>query len=1223
MPRILKLALLLVSAMAVAAEDKSPEKKTAKDAELGKKETNAGPSKDLAGDTTRKVEKKGELAPALQYDQFRLGVETQVQGKRKSQIDDLEKIIKFDSSSKEMPKLLFRLGELYWEESKYQFFEANRQDDALINAMNRNDKAGQEKAKAEKERILAISKDYAKKATERYAEIVQKYKDFERTDEVLYFLGQNLMEMGEERKALAAYKRLIEKYPKSKFVADAHLAFGEYYFNGSKGKREMLERALASYIEVEKFPENKAYPFAIYKEGWCYFNLSDYQKAMDKFRTVVLYAKLQGTAEVEGGEGKSKGYKGLVKEARNDFVRAYSRAGGSPTEAKVEFAKLTDTGDERFGMMKGLAGLYYEEGKDKEAALTYDMLIKEKPLSCEVPGFQSRIIDCVMRAGNKRMTVQQVRRLVKLTEDVKKNGADKIKDEKEKEKCEKSLTEAGDLSERTVSNLAVNWHNEARKTRDDETYGFANEVYGDYLTLYPDNKKAYDLRFFWAELLNDNLAKYDRAAEEYTKVLMMDVAALEKGGEVGPDGKKKPVKPGKYFVNSAYNAILAYDQVLKSGLTSGKVKAPMIQDIHKVVDMSPEVKQLLEACERYIKYIPNPEKLIEIQYKIAKIYYDHNNLDEAVKRFASIALEHPEFKFENGDKAGEIAANLVLDSYNLLQDWEKVNEWARKFYANEKLAQGKFREDLAKLIEQSSFKLVNQYEAKKEYGKAADMYVKFVTEFPQSELSDKALYNASIDYFNARMLDKAIETRKRIITQYPKSTYVPATLYALAEGYEAIADFSNAADYYEQYASAYGKAYGKKISGKGAKAAKAAPAKAAKKGKGKDKGKDDDKKEEAAAPTEKKGEQVWEESKAQIALFNAGVFREGLGQYKQALTNREEYLAIWPDSKDAEAVFLSIVDLHEKTEHWAAAVKQLEEYEKKYGKDVNKFLTAEGRISGIWETKKKDAKSARKVHERVLGYYEQKVPKKQKDTLEITALDAVARAHFVTNEDQYKKYSAIKLKWTKLTNIAEFKNSVKDKAKALEEIQKLYTKTVTFKSADPAICALLKIGLAYDNFAQTLSNAPTPKGMPEDLKQEFITQLEQQAAPVREKAAEAFQSAVAKSSELDVFNKCTDTALELLRNKYKPEQFPKMREDVLEVKLPALANVAIGGDMIATIKAIPVPGERPAEGEASKIPDAPPEKKDEPVKGDNPPGKKVAKDGKKDPNAEPGGDEPL
>ena len=48
----------------------------------------------------------------------------------------------------ETPDLLFRLGELYWEESKFYFFEANRKDDDKITAMNRNDKAGIEQAEA-------------------------------------------------------------------------------------------------------------------------------------------------------------------------------------------------------------------------------------------------------------------------------------------------------------------------------------------------------------------------------------------------------------------------------------------------------------------------------------------------------------------------------------------------------------------------------------------------------------------------------------------------------------------------------------------------------------------------------------------------------------------------------------------------------------------------------------------------------------------------------------------------------------------------------------------------------------------------------------------------------------------------------------------------------------------------------------------------------------------
>ena len=115
-----------------------------------------------------------------------------------------------------------------------------------------------------------------------------------------------------------------------------------------------------------------------------------------------------------------------------------------------------------------------------------------------------------------------------------------------------------------------------------------------------------------------------------------------------------------------------------------------------------------------------------------------------------------------------------------------MNEWARKLYANEKLAQGKFREELAQVIEQSAFKLVNQLEAKKEYEQAAEAYMTFVGEFPKSKLADKALFNASIDFYNAKMLDKSIETRKRLIAQYPKSPHVPPSIYANGEAAEAI-----------------------------------------------------------------------------------------------------------------------------------------------------------------------------------------------------------------------------------------------------------------------------------------------------------------------------------------------------------------------------------------------------------------------------------------------------
>src|SRR3982074_2119335 len=138
-------AVLLAFTTVAVAQENLRDKKNLKEAGL-KKETSVVPDQSLAGDITRKKEEKG-AAPALQYDRFRLGVELQVDSKRRDQIDSLKKIIGLSADPKEMPGLLFRLGELYWEESKFYFFEGNRKDDELINAMNRGDPSGQQRAK--------------------------------------------------------------------------------------------------------------------------------------------------------------------------------------------------------------------------------------------------------------------------------------------------------------------------------------------------------------------------------------------------------------------------------------------------------------------------------------------------------------------------------------------------------------------------------------------------------------------------------------------------------------------------------------------------------------------------------------------------------------------------------------------------------------------------------------------------------------------------------------------------------------------------------------------------------------------------------------------------------------------------------------------------------------------------------------------------------------------
>jgi TolA-binding protein len=1134
MRRLLAATICLFAVSSLAQEKKAP------DADLGKKSSVAVDSS-LAGDISRKKDARS-AAPALQYDQFRLGVELQVASKRHEQIESLKKIIGLSPDPKEAPTLLFRLGELYWEESKYYFFEANRKDDDYLIAQDQKDKAGMERAKAEKEALAQKSKEYSRLAIEQYSEIVQRYKNYERTDEVLFFLGHNLMQQGEDRRALVAFKRLVDKYPKSKFLPDAYLAFGEYYFNNSKGKKEGLEKALEYYKKAAAYPENQVYAFALYKQGWCYYNLGNYQKAMDMYKTVVLFGELGGAAAVEKDGGKS-GKNSLIREARNDYVRSYAQI-GSPSDARADFGKLTSKPDDRFLMMKQLANIYYEDGKDKEAALTFNSLIRERPLSPEAPGFQGKIVDCILRAGNKKMTVEQVRRLVKIMKDVESAGT--VKDDKDK----KALADAQELSERTLSNLAVNWHNEGKKTRDDETFALAQEVYSDYLQLFGEGPKAYDMRFFYAELLNDNLQKYDRAAEEYTKVVQVDINRIE----------KEKAKPGKWLVNAAYNAVLSYDQVVKKAEDSGQLKMEPSKD-NKPIPIPPLKMALLDACERYLKYVPNGDRRVDVSYKAGYIHYRHNNFDEAVKRLSDIALNHPEYKFENGVRAGETAAHLILDAYNLQGNWAMVNEWARKFYANDKLATGAFREELSRILEQSAFKLVSQLEAQKEYRQAAEAYLKFVSEFPKSEIADKALFNASVDFANARMLDRAVKTRAHLIEKYPRSEFVPAAIYANAETLEAMGEFDDAAQAYEGYVRGYERG----VEG----AAKAKKGKRSKK---------------AAAPAPAPGTSpAWEESKAQVALFNAGIFREGLGQPSRAQKNREKFLELWPSSKDAEAVELSIADLYEKNGAYSRALYQLDSYAVEKGREPNKALPAMGRMLTIYETKLKRPKEVEKMRNRILKYH-QELPSAKKKALEPAALEAVAHAHYLRNEDDYRYYASLKLRWGRGPSPErEFRDGLKEKARRLKVVQESYAQTVAFKVGNPAVCALYKIGSAYDNMVSTLVNAPMPRGSSPELQDAIRDELATQANPLREKAAEAFVAAVQKSRELDLYNDCARKSLKLLRETYRPDQFPPMLEE--PVQLAQLKGEGVvGSPVLAQIQPIPVvtSGQREEEKENAR-----------------------------------------
>ena len=218
-----------------------------------------------------------------------------------------------------------------------------------------------------------------------------------------------------------------------------------------------------------------------------------------------------------------------MKEAKKDIVKAYAHVGGP--EKAWEFFQRTG-GDYAPKMMEALAELYWEQGQFQDSSRVYKKVIAQNMDSPRICEWQNKIVRNTLSAGNKKDQVQEIERL----------GAvfDKVGDMKGVKKDQ--LEECRNTFHDTTKELALIWHKEAQKTKNPDTYALDKFVYKVFLDHFPKDKDAYEMAYYYGELLW-TLENWKDAAEQYTKVV-----------EMNPDGK--------YVKDAAYAAVLAWKNAL-------------------------------------------------------------------------------------------------------------------------------------------------------------------------------------------------------------------------------------------------------------------------------------------------------------------------------------------------------------------------------------------------------------------------------------------------------------------------------------------------------------------------------------------------------------------------------------------------------------------------------------------------------------------------------------
>ncbi len=974
---------------------------------------------------------EGKKGPRFKAKAAEREFKLQAQQKRDEAIRLLGELIDAtDDKDAEKPEFLFQLSELLWEKSKYYEQSAYKTQDEMYGARDRGDKATEERLKQRMKDELAESQRQREEAVKLYVQIINNHKNYKQLADVYFYLGANLLEIGKQAQALQVFKQLTQIAPDSPYMPNVLLAFGEYYF-----ENDDMEQASKAYRKVTEFKEASVYTYALYKMAWCEYNAARYDVALDTFMAVVQ--------ETERRQRDLS----LRKEALKDIVLTYSHI-GKASKALALFKKMVKQHEDVMFMGEALAQLYADNGNVEESTDLFRNLIALNSKSFKVVDYQLEIVRNVEKKGNKIETVRELQRAIKLL--------DKYKDAADAEKQAVSI--AGERLELLLREYATTYHREAQKTRNDETYALAYNLYKDYLDHYPESKDRYAMTFFYAEMLY-RLGKFDESAERYEQTLDIQ-------------------KEGEYHEEAVHAAVLSYQKLVQISDEREPPPADELKTKPVPKEIPAERLKLIKACDRYAKVAPDSKSLVKVKYSAARTYYDYNHFPDAIARFQDIVKNHTDHRL------AVISADLHLDSLNLMQDYEGLADAVMAYIKNPTLAQGEFLVRLNGIAEQTAFNKCVGIEGRKEWEAAAECFTEFCNQFPDSEVLDKALYNAALDFERLRMIGKAIRMRKFLLKYRDDSPLVPETLFSMAGNYHALAVYSEASKYYEMFFQFF--------------------------------------------PSHEKAEQ---------ALANAATFRQGLGDYKEAIANYEKYLQIFPTKKEKGAeVFFQIGVIYEQEGRAKDAFEIYSNYIAKWGKvgKMDRLLEARGKIAMIhWKANRQ--KQAIDEFNTILKTFEG-LRENQRAELDKGA-DAAAQARFMIGEVKLVEMEKIKLKLPEKL----LKERLTEKIKVLGEVNEIYRSVFNFGRPDWTIAALYRLGYVAQSFASEIRNSPVPSGLPYDIEEQYKIGLEEQASQIDQAAIKAYEDCLDVALQQSWFNEFS-TKAEVALAGLKPKVYRKPSE---------------------------------------------------------------------------------
>jgi hypothetical protein len=357
------------------------------------------------------------------------------------------------------------------------------------------------------------------------------------------------------------------------------------------------------------------------------------------------------------------------------------------------------------------------------------------------------------------------------------------------------------------------------------------------------------------------------------------------------------------------------------------------------------------------------------------------------------------------------------------------------------------------------------------------------------------LNNAAVYFHGEGNLAEAMETRHLLVDNFPKSDFYKDQVASLGFDYESIADFSNAAMWYEKLFNL-------------------------------------DAKHESSPD----------------ALYSSALFRRAMGEWQVAIKNYEKYISAYPERDNIREVKLEIAKIYEDNEKWSEASKVYQRFYKDAGSDVPVAQVFYARLRYGKALQAMEQTSALDKHWDDCVKEIGKIP----EGVELgDGVEVIAQILFEVAESEYAKYAARQIDGPgtqKLGRSATDKllaKQLKEKAQSLQAMEQTYASIINTGAGEWGVAALVRVGQAYENMAATLQNSYIPAYLSQDQVEFYKMALEDKIYPQQEKAVESYKLALEKSFELSLYNDNTAYATRRL-GELRPDDFPGLEEGLLE-----------------------------------------------------------------------------